>query len=678
MCPGRTERPVLADFDSWVSQSSANANFGSDGILRVESQSGGNERALVHFALPAPPPGCELVGATLRLYASAATNGRTLQAFRLASGWSELGVTWGNQPLADGPPAATESGLGFREWNVLPQTLGMYASGDHGFLIRDAVENGTGAQSFHSEERVGDRPPELVLVFDDPDAPPSAGDCPKTPQLLFATRDSWVSQGSPTNNSGSDSTLKVKSQGGSNSRALVGFALPPLPPGCTTVASAVLHLEAGSAKEGHILQVLQAASGWSETAVTWNNQPAATGPAATAPSAHGPLEWDVTEQTLGSYVAGNHGFLVRDAVENGAGDEQAFNSREKGDSPPELVFAFDDSTPETTIESGPVSPTDEPEATFDFSSDHADATFECSLDGEAFLPCTSPHAVEGLAESDHRLEVRATRRVRAVDPTPATYEWTVAIPPETTVAGPTSPSASPSATLSFSSDDPDATFECSRNGEPFAACTSPVEYASLPDGEQELRVQAVDPFGNVDPTPASHSWTVAVPPETTITQQPADPSNSGAAAFAFGGSDNATAPAELAFECSLDGGPFTACTSPREYGGLGDGVHAFAVRAVDAAGNVDPTPAAYEWTVDTVPPQTAIDSGPDALTRSTSAGFAFSADEAGASFECSLDAAPVHGLRQPARLRRPRGRCAHVRRAGRRPGRQRRPDAGPP
>ena len=79
-------------------------------------------------------------------------------------------------------------------------------------------------------------------------------------------------------------------------------------------------------------------------------------------------------------------------------------------------------------------------------------------------------------------EVRATRRVRAVDPTPASHEWTVAIPPETTLAGPASPNDSPSATVTFSSDDPNATFECSLDGAPFAACTSPVEYADLADG----------------------------------------------------------------------------------------------------------------------------------------------------------------------------------------------------
>ncbi len=320
--------------------------------------------------------------------------------------------------------------------------------------------------------------------------PEAPGECPKLPNSISANADTWISQSSASSNSGSDSSLKVKSQSGSNSRVLVRFALPPLPEGCTTIASAVLRLESASAKEGRTLAALQAAGAWSETGVTWNNQPPTAGPPTTTASGQGRLEWNVTAQTLGSYVSGNHGFLIKDAAENGGGDEQSFNSREKpADGPPELVLVFDDSTPETSIESKPDSPTEELSATFRFSSDQPDATFECALDGSPFAPCGSTHVVGDLAEGDHRLEVRSTRRIRAVDPTPASHEWTVAIPPETFVAGPESPSASTDASISFTADDPDATFECSLNGAPFEGCTSPAEYGR-PGGRRAGRPRA--------------------------------------------------------------------------------------------------------------------------------------------------------------------------------------------
>ena len=56
------------------------------------------------------------------------------------------------------------------------------------------------------------------------------------------------------------------------------------------------------------------------------------------------------------------------------------------------------------------------------------------------------------------------------------------------------------------------------------------------------------------------------------------------------------------FECSVDGEPFHVCTRPFTTHHLADGQHTFAVRAIDAAGNVDPTPAQRTFTVHHQPP----------------------------------------------------------------------------
>ncbi|HEX9967041.1 MAG TPA: hypothetical protein VGB06_03750, partial [Solirubrobacterales bacterium] len=45
------------------------------------------------------------------------------------------------------------------------------------------------------------------------------------------------------------------------------------------------------------------------------------------------------------------------------------------------------------------------------------------------------------------------------------------------------------------------------------------------------------------------------------------------------------------FECKLDRKPFRKCRSPKRYKKLKPGKHVFKVRAKDAAGNVDATPA---------------------------------------------------------------------------------------
>ncbi len=83
-------------------------------------------------------------------------------------------------------------------------------------------------------------------------------------------------------------------------------------------------------------------------------------------------------------------------------------------------------------------------------------------------------------------------------------------------------------------------------------------------------------------------------PETTITSGPAGPTNDDSPSFGF----STTAPGS-SFECRLDGGAWSACSSPRSYSNLADGSRSFEVRAIDAETDVDPTPATRGFTVDT-------------------------------------------------------------------------------
>ena len=75
-----------------------------------------------------------------------------------------------------------------------------------------------------------------------------------------------------------------------------------------------------------------------------------------------------------------------------------------------------------------------------------------------------------------------------------------------------------------------------------------------------------------------------------------------------------------------------------EYVDLTRRVHTLLVRARDAWGNWDPTPASWTWNVK-APPVTTILSGPapDEITESTSATFTFAASTPGSTFWCWLD-----------------------------------------
>jgi hypothetical protein len=90
-------------------------------------------------------------------------------------------------------------------------------------------------------------------------------------------------------------------------------------------------------------------------------------------------------------------------------------------------YTGDVTPPNTTITSDPGTTIHSHSATFAFSgSDNvAVSSFECSLDGAAFAACTSPLTYNNLTIGTHHFEVRAVDSSSNVDPTPATFDFTV-------------------------------------------------------------------------------------------------------------------------------------------------------------------------------------------------------------------------------------------------------------
>src|SRR5436190_17160239 len=82
--------------------------------------------------------------------------------------------------------------------------------------------------------------------------------------------------------------------------------------------------------------------------------------------------------------------------------------------------------------------------------------------------------------------------------------------PDTTVTGPYGYfQRSTSASFTFTSTDHvPSTFSCSLDESPSSTCTSPATYSGLGQGVHTLRVRAVDPSGNADPSPALAEWSV--------------------------------------------------------------------------------------------------------------------------------------------------------------------------
>ena len=172
-------------------------------------------------------------------------------------------------------------------------------------------------------------------------------------------------------------------------------------------------------------------------------------------------------------------------------------------------------------------------------------------------------------------------------------------PPDTSITSqPLNLTNSTSADFSFTSTEDGSTFECQMDNGSYTSCTSPKSYTGLTESSHSFSVKAIDSAGNTDSTPASYTWTIDTTAnvEISITSQPLNLTNSTSADFSF------TSPETATFECQMDSGGYTSCTSPKSYTGLTEGSHTFYVKATDSAGNTNSTPARYTWTIDTTPP----------------------------------------------------------------------------
>jgi hypothetical protein len=100
------------------------------------------------------------------------------------------------------------------------------------------------------------------------------------------------------------------------------------------------------------------------------------------------------------------------------------------------------------------------------------------------------------------------------------------------------------------------------------------------------------PSPSSPPAPARPLTRDTTPPNTRLTAAPSRRTTLHRARFRFVSTE-----AGSSFQCALDRGRWTACRSPRAYIRLKRGLHVFRVRARDAAGNADPTPAVRSWRI---------------------------------------------------------------------------------
>eukprot|EP00854_Cymbomonas_tetramitiformis_P020104 gene20104-24066_t len=219
--------------------------------------------------------------------------------------------------------------------------------------------------------------------------------------------------------------------------------------------------------------------------------------------------------------------------------------------------------------------------------------------------------VKGLADGAYTITARAITAGGCTDPSPITVSFTVdTTAPTTTLQCPASPSNSDSLTVYGSV--ADATMKSSGTqyklgsapystpGSPMVPCTGcpddtfAIMLESLVEGSYTLYAKSTDTAGMTG-AEDSCSWVVDFgPPETVVVSGPPSPMHATETSF-------------FTFACQEEGcvymyqvdsqGYMQAPGANATFTGISQGVHTLQVYAIDAAGNADPTPAAYTWTV---------------------------------------------------------------------------------
>jgi len=278
--------------------------------------------------------------------------------------------------------------------------------------------------------------------------------------------------------------------------------------------------------------------------------------------------------------------------------------------------------PDVTIDSTDPSttPTNVTPMSITFSLSDTTTTFECKWDSGEFTPCSSPIGQSGFSEGPHTFEVRALNAL-LVPGVPATYSWdiditnptlspvtiatnntsgiwakagdsiTLSITASENITAPAVAIASQSAIVSGSNVSWSASYTVQAGDMPGAATLSVSSYSDLA-GNAGLTVTATTDLSTVSIDTTA--------PDTSLDSSPLSLSTSTTASFTFSGSDVGSGVAS--FECQLDSGGYNTCTSPQAFNSLGQGSHTFEVKAIDFAGNTDPTPASYTWNIDTIGP----------------------------------------------------------------------------
>jgi large repetitive protein len=203
-------------------------------------------------------------------------------------------------------------------------------------------------------------------------------------------------------------------------------------------------------------------------------------------------------------------------------------------------------------------------------------TFKCGLDDAKPVVCGSPFAVTA-SPGRHTFHITARNQQGETSTKDIDLDFV-----DTKLSGPAEGALVNSRDVKFtaSSGYPGAVYECVfEDSNVFQNCGPGIELKNLSDGPHVLIVRAHGGATWDRQWVVRHFTVDTTPPDTKLSGDKLSSDDPGAT-----------------FECRVDGGAWTPCTSIAKLD-LAPGYHLQEARAVDKAGNADPTPVRRESTV---------------------------------------------------------------------------------
>ncbi len=266
------------------------------------------------------------------------------------------------------------------------------------------------------------------------------------------------------------------------------------------------------------------------------------------------------------------------------------------------TFQIDATPPMIMVSQAPPALTNATTGTFSFTpTDNLSGVLssECSFNGSSYAACSSPKALTSLQTGLNNFKIKSLDRAGNISLV-YSYNWTVdlSVPTVQLTTMPPGITSSPAASFNFSGVGI-VSYECQLDSAVYSACLSPKDYSGLLSASHSFKVRGRNASGVLSAA-VIYNWTVdtIAPTKPNLTSSLSSIGNSKSGSFIFSSTDALSGVKE--FQCSLDGSPFTVCTSPKVVT-VTDGSHTFKVRAYDLAANTS-VESNFSFTVDSAPP----------------------------------------------------------------------------